>query len=73
MTEPKPRLRKARNIREGDEIQHTDGTWHLVTFHIHITSPMKVVRIRVADGREFPCHPDDELMSRRTSTKAGVP
>lgn len=67
-----PRLRKASDIREGDEIQHADGTWLPVTLHRHITYPLKFVRIYFADGREVHCSPDNELMSRRTSTKDGA-
>lgn len=65
------RYRRARNLKEGMQVhvavRDADDTyeWRTITDVLHILAPIKVTRITLDNGDEFPLRPNiDEVMSR---------
>jgi len=64
------RYRRARNLKEGMQVhvavrETGDEEWRTITRVLHLLAPLKVTRIALDNGDEFPLRPDlDEVMSR---------
>jgi hypothetical protein len=59
------RYRLARNVNEGMEVRTEAGDWLEVTSALHISAPLPVSRLDLADGTAFAVRSTTKIMSRR--------
>jgi hypothetical protein len=63
------RHRLARNVKKGMEVQTSAGDWVEVIDAVHISAPLSVSRLDLADGTAVAVHPTTKIMSRRNGAR----